>query len=72
MRLIGALRRGGGRYGAMERHKLLIKGASSVNAIDRAIKADIIDSGVGAENPELLYAIDALSFNKVCTPRSAQ
>lgn len=65
-RLILALNSGNREwFTPMERNKMLLKGASSLNAVDRAIKSDILDSGKGVNNPDLLYAIDKLSFQKV-------
>lgn len=64
-RLIYALNAGNREWlTPMERNKMLLKGASSLNAVDRAIKADILESGKGVANPDLLYAIDKLSLQK--------
>jgi hypothetical protein len=40
------------------RNCLLVKGGSSFNALVRAMKQDLIDSGTAAKDPALLYQID--------------
>lgn len=40
------------------RNCLLVKGGSSFNALVRALKQDLIDSGTAAKDPALLYQID--------------
>jgi hypothetical protein len=40
------------------RNCLLVKGGSSFNALVRAMKQDLIDSGTAAEDPAILYQID--------------
>ena len=37
---------------------MLVKGGSSFNALVRAMKQDLIDSGTAAKDPALLYEID--------------
>jgi hypothetical protein len=41
---------------------LLVKGGSSFNALVRALKQDLIDSGTAAKDPALLYQIDKVSL----------
>ena len=39
------------------RNKLLVKGASSYNALKRAIKQDLVDAGGAPQDPNLLYEV---------------
>eukprot|EP00955_Chlamydomonas_euryale_P098459 365146-Chlamydomonas_euryale.AAC.6 len=47
---------------------MLVKGASSYNALKRAIKQDLIEAGAAgttSADPNLLYEIDKLSMERV-------
>jgi hypothetical protein len=44
------------------RNCLLVKGGSSFNALVRALKQDLIDSGTAAKDPALLYQIDKVGW----------
>eukprot|EP00899_Mesostigma_viride_P014920 jgi/Mesvir1/23429/Mv22289-RA.1 len=45
-----------------QRNKLLVRGASSFNALVRALKADVLEAGA---DPEVLYSLDRLSLDRV-------
>jgi hypothetical protein len=62
--------------GGAARNKMLVKGASSFNALKRALKQDLIEGGAAAggggiggggatRNPNMLYEIDRLSLDHV-------
>lgn len=48
------------------RNRLLVKGGSSFNALIRAMKQDLIDSGTAAKDPALLYEIDKVGTRTLC------
>lgn len=43
----------------------MVKGGSSFNGLVRAMKTDVIESGVVMRRPELLYDIDKLSMDRI-------
>ncbi|KAF8067181.1 hypothetical protein HT031_002228 [Scenedesmus sp. PABB004] len=51
--------------GGSARNRLLVKGGSSFNALVRAMKQDLLDSGAAARDPALAYEVDKLSMDHV-------
>eukprot|EP00879_Flechtneria_rotunda_P031264 GHRR01034134.1.p1 GENE.GHRR01034134.1~~GHRR01034134.1.p1 ORF type:complete len:500 (+),score=163.75 GHRR01034134.1:2438-3937(+) len=51
--------------GGPARNRLLVKGGSSFNALVRAMKQDLLESGTATKDPSLLYEIDKLSMDRV-------
>lgn len=52
------------------RNCLLVKGGSSFNALVRALKQDLIDSGTAAKDPALLYQIDKVGGRGISSSRT--
>jgi hypothetical protein len=44
------------------RNRLLVKGGSSFNALVRAMKQDLVESGTAAKDPALIYEIDKVRW----------
>lgn len=55
----------GGAATAAGRNKMLVRGASSFNALVRAMKQDLIEKGSGKDDPNLLYEVERMSLDKV-------
>ncbi|KAI8467365.1 MAG: hypothetical protein J3K34DRAFT_395113 [Monoraphidium minutum] len=51
--------------GGPARNRMLVKGGSSFNALVRAMKQDLLESGAAQRSPALLYEIDKLSMDRV-------
>jgi hypothetical protein len=48
------------------RNRMLVKGGSSFNALVRAMKQDLIESGSAQRSPALLYEIDKVRGGGAC------
>lgn len=55
----------GGAATAAGRNKMLVRGASSFNALVRAMKQDLVEKGGGKDDPNLLYEVERMSLDKV-------
>ncbi|GMH34174.1 hypothetical protein BSKO_02008 [Bryopsis sp. KO-2023] len=55
----------GGASTAAGRNKMLVRGASSFNALVRAMKQDLIEKGTGKADPKLMYEVERMSLDKV-------